>query len=96
MKNNQQVITTVNNYIEMISDFVNSKISVEEFERSFLHYHRRDNVPYPYEIHKTISILFSDIDQYFPIPDGTNNTIDEKTLRERAVQALEKLKVLIQ
>ena len=95
MKNNQQVIASVNNYIEMISDFVNSKISVEEFERGFLHYHRHDDVPYPYEIHKTISILFSDIDQYFPVPDGTDDIIDEKTLRERAVQALEKLKVLI-
>jgi hypothetical protein len=92
----------LNKYIQIISQFVNGLISVEEFEESYLQMVKNETVIFDYETAKVIETLFSDVDAYCGDPEIANYDvndpfadIDENELRIRAGKALEQLLILV-
>lgn len=88
-------------YLQTISDFVNDKISVQEFERKYLQMVKNETFLFDEKISKIIETLFSDVDAYCGDPDIANydtndpfSDIDEMELKKRATDALKKLIVL--
>ena len=89
-------------YLEIVQDFVNRELPVEEFERNYLKIVKNDQYLFPDYVHKIIGTLFSDVDQYCGNPNIANYNnadpladIDEIELRKRASKALMKLKIVI-
>ena len=83
-------------YIQVITDFVNGAMPVQEFERNYLQMVKSETCIFHEDTFKIIETLFSDVDAYCGDPEIANyNTndpfadIDESELRKRANQALQ-------
>ena len=87
-------------YIQVITDFVNNEISVQEFENNYLQMVKNEMFIFNEDTAKIIESLFSDVDAYCGDPEIANYDIsdpfadiDEKELRKRANYALQQLLV---
>ncbi|GAB2670626.1 hypothetical protein GCM10027036_25120 [Flavihumibacter cheonanensis] len=86
----------IKKYLNLLSEFVNNDIEASEFERKFLEIHRTDPSDYSPEIHKIISILFSDVDNYCSDSQiRDEGDLDDHELWGRAKVALRKLRKAI-
>ena len=87
--------STVSEYIALIENFVDNKINAVEFEELFLELHSYDDSNYGEDIHRIISILFSEIDRFCSDPTlRSEDDIDEIELKEKAKDALILLKAI--
>lgn len=79
-------------YKRLISDFVNGKVTVDDFEYSYLKMVKDEQKIFGDEIFKIIGTLFSDVDAYCGDPGlRDEDDIDENELLARAKSALEQL-----
>ncbi len=83
-------------YIGLIEKFLNNKISVQEFERTFLDVYLADEVPISEELFDTLDWLFAEVDMYTDLPIGPHENPkdynNEDQLRVSAAKTLEELK----
>lgn len=86
-------------YIEIITNFVNGVIPVQEFEKNYLQIVKNEDFVFDEDTAKIIETLFSDVDAYCGDPDIANYDsndpfadIDEGELKKRANNALLQLK----
>jgi hypothetical protein len=85
-------------YIQVIKDFINNVISVQEFESNYLRMVKDETFVFKHNIAKVIETLFSDVDAYCGDPEIANYDtddpfadIDENELRKRAKDSLQQL-----
>ena len=90
----------LNKYIQIITDFVNSQISVQEFEHNYLQMVKNEFFIFNDDTAKILETLFSDVDAYCGDPEIANydindpfRDIDEYELRKRSTNALQQLLV---
>lgn len=84
-------------YIALLKDFVDRKISADEFEQQFLGLFKSDGVFSGTEF-QILDKLFSDVDAYCSDPDLIEDPrfdISENELRASAQETLDKLVKLI-
>lgn len=83
----------LSNYFILLTDFVSHGISASEFEKRFLEIHRSDPSDYSENVHRVISILFSDVDAYCSDSSIRNDDdLDDLGLCQKAKMALTELK----
>ena len=79
-------------YKQLIFDFVSGKISVEEFESSYLKMVKEERIIFDDDIYEIIGTLFSDVDSYCGDSElRDDDDIDEIELFSRAKLSLKKL-----
>lgn len=84
----------LSNYIILIDQFVNGKLSVEDFQRQYFSAYKLDGDITSSSMQKELWQLFTDIDCYSPsIRPGseTKTSISEEKLRSQAKQTLMRL-----
>jgi hypothetical protein len=90
-------------YLEIINDFANHKLPVEEFEKKYLKMVKDEWSVFSPQISEIIYTLFSDVDSYCGDPniadynfnDVLFGDIDENELRNRATKALKRLEDIL-
>ncbi len=86
----------VQKYFTLIEDFVSNRIGASEFEKKFLEIHRADTFEYSENVHRILSILFSDIDDYCSNPEiRDENDLDDEGLLIKAKKALDELRTCL-
>jgi hypothetical protein len=84
--------TTVSDYIRLIRGFVNKEVDVLEFERTFLHMFKSQQVDLPEREFEILDALFSDVDSFCADPALRDETdLNEEQLRQRCVSSLKQL-----
>lgn len=79
-------------YIHMIESFVENKIDVSEFERSYLLMFTNDTSSWTEAEYENLNHLFGEVDAFCTDPElRSENDIDEDQLREAAKMTLAKL-----
>lgn len=80
-------------YRNMIERFLNGRLSVAEFEASYLRTFKDDATAWPEPIYRILNEVFLDVDAYNPYPEGRDEwDIDEAELRGRVERSLATLR----
>ena len=88
-------MATANDYIGLLSRFLERRIAPDSFESEFLRMFKADQTQWPEPNYRVLQDLFYAVDSYTPDPAlRTNGDVDEKQLRAAAEEAREKLKQL--
>jgi Bacterial self-protective colicin-like immunity len=85
-------------YREVIAEFVEGRLSADEFEQRYLATRRQvaDAGIYPAgEVGDVLDDLFSDVDAYTSLEPRRPDELDEAALRERATAAASQLEKLL-
>lgn len=92
------VSLSVNKYIRLIESFLCEKISASEYENTYYLYFKNNEPGIPQDISLILCDLFCEIDAFCPDPNLFDEkwSIDEKELRRKSKEALEKLLKLTQ
>jgi len=79
-------------YINLMRSFVENRITVNEFERSYLSMFKADTNSWTEAEYENLNNLFSEVDAFCADPElRDENDIDEDQLREAAKMTLAKL-----
>lgn len=81
-------------YAELISRFVDGRISAQEFESSYLRMFKNEKTRFPVDVFDLLDGLFADVDEYVADPDLRNDAggLDDEQLRTRARTAYDRLR----
>ena len=85
-------MSTIDKYILLLTQFVNSEIAASEFDTLYLEQFKKETETFPEEIYDILNNLFSDVDAYCEDPDlRDDEDLDEDELLISAKKALEEL-----
>lgn len=85
-------MSTIDKYILLLTQFVNSEIAASEFDTLYLELFKKETETFPEEIYDILNNLFSDVDAYCEDPDlRDDEDLDEDELLISAKKALEEL-----
>lgn len=88
----------IDKYIQLIEGFLCEKISASDYENKYYLYFKNNEPEIPQDICFILYDLFCELDAFCPDPDLFDEkwSIDEKELRRKSRDALQKLKALTQ
>jgi Bacterial self-protective colicin-like immunity len=83
------------NFISLIEDFINHKITVSQFERMYMDKYLSNTVKLGDELFDIMDWLFAEVDAYTDLPleptDDPSDHLNEDQLRESAKETLAEL-----
>lgn len=84
-------------YIDLLSSFVNGKISASEFEQQYLDLYLHDQTIWSDDLFSVLDKLFGDVDAYVADPFlRDTDDVDETQLKQSGQTTLEYLKNFIE
>ena len=85
-------------YDVLIEDFLKHKITVKEFEKTYIEAFTNEKTPLGGDLFTWLDWLFAEVDCYTDMPIGPDDdrafNIDEAQLRESAAEVLQKIRAL--
>lgn len=86
-------MSTIEQYILLITQFVIGEITASQFESRYLKMFKNEEDQFPEHVYDALNKLFSDVDCYCGDPDlRDDEDLDDEELLGCAKQALESLK----
>ncbi len=85
-------MSTIDKYILLLTQFVNSEITASKFDTLYLELFKKETETLPEDIYYVLNNLFSDVDAYCEDPTlRDDDDLSEDELLTSAKKALEKL-----
>lgn len=97
MKTREKNLAKLENYADLINDYLSGKISVLDFEQKYLEMFKHDETLWVGEEFKLLNDLFSDLDSFcYDSAIRSSEDLDEIQLRSSARATLGRLKELLE